>query len=105
MEIVEGKDQPVHLPEEYSELGSTVGLMLRYVKSLHGNRKVLELDCSFYVLKRRGGVEEKRSNSAILIQKIRFWTTHLPGEEIKKILIDWNVGMEVFIESSFICIV
>ena len=57
MEIVEGKDQPIHLPQEHSELGCAVGLMLRYTKSLYSARKVAVLDFGLCVLK--GVVELK----------------------------------------------
>ncbi len=58
MEIVEGKDNPRYLQQEYSSLGSTVRLMLRCTQSLHGTGKVVVLDSSFCVLK--GEVELKK---------------------------------------------
>ncbi len=58
MEMVEGKVMPAHLPQEHSDLGSTIGLMVRFTNSLQGTGKVVVLDSGFCVLK--GVIELKK---------------------------------------------
>ena len=86
MEMVEGKDKPSHLQQEHQDLGSTIGLMLRCTKPLHGTGKVVVLDSGFCVLK--GVVELKKRGvfAAALIKKRRYWPKYVPGEESRSIL-------------------
>lgn len=92
MEMVEGKDKPSHLPQEHSQLGSTIGLMLRCTKPLHGTGKVVVLDSGFCVLK--GVIELKKRGvfAAALIKKRRYWPKYVPGEEIKAHFMNRGVG-------------
>ena len=56
--LVEGKDKLPHLPQEYSDLGSSIGLIPRYTKSPYGTGKIVVLDSGFCLLK--GVVEMKK---------------------------------------------
>ena len=52
MELVEGRDTPPQRPaKKFSELGKTVGLMLRLTHCLHSSSKAVVLDSGFCVLK------------------------------------------------------
>ena len=92
MEMVEGKDKPRHLPQEHADRGSTIGLMIRCTKSLHGTGKVVVLDSGFCMLK--GVIELKKRGvfPAALIKKRRYWPKYVPGEDIKTHFVHRDVG-------------
>ena len=102
--MVEGKDKPAHIPQEHSDLGSTIGLLLRCTKPLHGTRNIAVLDSGFYVLK--GVVELKKRGvfAVVLIKKRRYWPKYKPGEDIKNYFVELNVGMGNLMQSSSICV-
>jgi hypothetical protein len=60
MELVEGKDEPKEGrgPNEFEQLGKTVGLLLRLTKTIWGTAKLVVLDSGFCAL--QGIVELKK---------------------------------------------
>jgi Transposase IS4 len=93
VELVEGKDHPKERPpEDFENLGKTVGLLLRLTKKLWSTAKVVVLDSGFCVLK---GIIELRKRgvfAAALIKKRRYWPKYIAGEEIKMHFDDKDVG-------------
>ena len=92
LELVEGKDAPKEVPQEFSELGKTVGLLLRLTKSIWGSSKVLVLDSGFCVLKGIVELRKKGIFAAALIKKRRYWPRYIKGDKIKKYFEDKAVG-------------
>ena len=70
VEIVEGRDEPKEAPaKDFSELGKTVGLLLRLTRSIWGTSKVVVLDSGFCVLKGISELRKKGVFGAALIKK------------------------------------
>lgn len=93
LEIVEGKDTPKQaLPKTFSEMGKTVGLLLRLTKPLWGSSKVVVLDSGFCVLKGIAELRKKGVFAAALVKKRRYWPKHIKGEAIKTHFQDKEVG-------------
>ena len=68
-----GKDSPPEIPLEYNNLGKTVGLMLRCLRSYFTLGKYVVLDSGFFILK--GIIELKKRGfyACALIKKRWFW--------------------------------
>ena len=93
VELVEGKDRPPERgPEQYSDLGKTVGLLLRVTKPLHGTGKCVVLDSGFCVLEGIARLKEKGVFAAAQIKKRRYWPKHVDGNMIKAYFADKDVG-------------
>ena len=72
--IVEGKDRPKELGQKkYSELGRTVGLMLRMCKTLYGTGKAVVMDSGLCVSRGIVELERKGVYGASLIKKKNYW--------------------------------
>ncbi|KAL7571289.1 hypothetical protein ACA910_008942 [Epithemia clementina (nom. ined.)] len=93
LELVEGKDAPQQAPKpRFSNLGNTVGLMLRVLSPIFAKGLVVILDSGFCVLK--GIVELKKRGvyASALIKKRRYWPKFIRGEEIKQHFNNKQVG-------------
>lgn len=82
VEIVEGRDAPTTRNVEFSELGKTVGLLLRLTKPIWHKGNVLVLDSGFCVLKGITALKEKGVFAAATIKKRRYWPKFVKGDEI-----------------------
>lgn len=93
LELMEGKDAPPERPaEQFSELGKTVGLLLRMTRSIWGTGKALVLDSGFCVLKGIVELKKKGVYAAAQIKKRRYWPKHVDGDAIKSYFEDKDVG-------------
>ena len=84
----------------FQELGKTVGLLLRMLKSIYGSGRYVVLDSGFCVLK--GLIELRRRGlfACALIKKRRYWPTLVPGDMMERRFADMNVGDVDAIEGS-----
>ena len=92
IELVEGKDQPSTHVKQFSNLGKTVGLLLRLTKPLWGSSKVVILDSGFCVLQAIIELRKKGVFASALIKKRRYWPKHIRGDDIKAHFDDKEVG-------------
>ena len=93
LELVEGKDRPAELgAEEYSNLGATVGLMLRVCKPLWFSGKVVIMDSGFCVLQGIVELKKKGVYATALIKKRRYWPKYVPGDSIIQHFQEKDVG-------------
>ena len=93
LELVEGKDEPVErVRKPFSQLGKTIGLLLRLTKPLWHTSKVVVLDSGFCVLKGLVAIRKKGVFAAALIKKRRYWPKFIRGDEIKEHFKDKEVG-------------
>ena len=81
-ELVEGKDEPRDRPpKEFSELGKTVGLLLRLTRSIWHTSRLVILDSGFCVLKGIVELRKKGVFASALIKKRRYWPKFIPGDD------------------------
>ena len=87
-----GKDSHPELPLESNNLGKTVGLVLRILRSYFTLGKYVVLDSGFCILK--GITELKKCGfyACALIKKRWFWPMMVPGNEIDHHLEESEVG-------------
>ena len=84
MEIVEGKDAPLHIVPKFNNQGKTVGLLLCVLEPTFGKGNMVVLDSGFCVLK--GIMELKKCGvyASALIKKWKYWPKCIKGEAIKQ---------------------
>lgn len=93
VELVEGRDEPSERPKKkFSELGKTVGLLLRLTKPLWSTSKVVVLDSGFCVLKGIVELRKKGVFASALIKKRRYWPKYVEGDKIAEHFQDKAVG-------------
>lgn len=93
MELVEGRDTPKRAPpKEYSEMGKTVGLLLRLTKPIWGSSRVVVLDSGFCVLKGIVELRKKGVFATALVKKRRYWPKYVKGEAIKQYFSTKDIG-------------
>ncbi|KAL7578819.1 hypothetical protein ACA910_016040 [Epithemia clementina (nom. ined.)] len=84
IELVEGRDRPRNLgAQEYDDLGSTVGLLLRMLTPIFYKGLLVILDSGFCVLKGIIELRKKGVFASALIKKRRYWPKYIRGEEIR----------------------
>ena len=99
--IVEGKDRPKELgPKEYSNLGTTVRLMLQMCKPLFRSGKAMVMDSGFCVSDGIVALAEKGVYAAALIKKRRYWPKGVPRDAIKTYFANKEVGNNKMFESK-----
>jgi len=72
--------------------GTTVALMLRMTKPIHGTGKVVVLDSGFCVLQGIISLREAGVFSAALIKKRRYWPKFIEGDAVKERMEEKSVG-------------
>jgi hypothetical protein len=93
IELVEGKDQPRELGrKEYSEKGTTVGLLMHLTKPIWHKGNVLVLDSGFCVLQGIAELNEVGVFAQALVKKRRYWPKFVKGEEIQEHFAQKPVG-------------
>jgi hypothetical protein len=92
MELVKGKDRPHQIPERWSELGRTTGLLMRILSSYFTMGRYVVLDSGFCVL--QAMIELKKVGLFVcgVIKKRRYWPAMVPGDEMSQAFDDANVG-------------
>ena len=92
IDLVEGKDRPRALgQQQFDDMGSTVGLLLRMLTPIFHKGYVIILDSGFCVLK---GIIELRKKvfASALIKKRRYWPKFIRGDDIKAHFDNKEVG-------------
>jgi len=93
IELVEGKDRPKEMaPPEFENLGKTVGLLLRMLKSVFHTGRYVILDSGFCVLKALIELKKLGVYACALIKKRRYWPTLVPGDAMERRFASKNVG-------------
>ena len=93
LELVEGKDRPRQMgPQEFDNLGKTVGLLLRLSRSIWNTARVLVLDSGFCVLKALTELRKRGVYAGALIKKRRYWPKYISGDDIIDHFSDKEVG-------------
>ena len=93
VEIVEGRNEPKEWPQkDYSELGKTVGFLLRLTCYIRETSDVVVLDSDFCVLKGISELRKKGVFGAALVKKCQYWPKYIDGETIKRHFATKEVG-------------
>ena len=93
IDLVEGKDCPRALgQQEYDNMGSTVGLLLRMLAPIFHKGYVVILDSGFCVLKAIIELRKKGVFASALIKKRRYWPKFSHGDDIKAHFDNKEVG-------------
>ena len=86
VELVEGKDRPLHLgaPAHESTMGKTAALLLRLTEKaqLWGTNRVIHLDSGFCVLQGVLALRMHGLYAVAIIKKKRYWPKHIDGDFI-----------------------
>ena len=93
IDLVERKDRPIALgQQEYNNMGSTVGLLLRMLTPIFHKGYVVILDSGFCVLKGIIELRKKGVFASALIKKRRNWPKFIHGDDIKAHFDNKEVG-------------
>ena len=93
IDLVEGKDRPRALgQQQFDDMGSTVGLLLRMLTPIFHKGYVVILDSGFCVLKGIIELRKKGVFASALIKKRRYWPKFIRGDNIKAHFDNKEVG-------------
>ena len=93
IDLVEGKDRPRALgQQQFDDMGSTVGLLLRMLTPIFHKGYVVILDSGFCVLKGIIELRKKGVFASALIKKRQYWPKFIRGDDIKAHFDNKEVG-------------
>ena len=92
MEMVEGKDHPSEIFENYNSLGKTAGLLMRMLTSYFSTGRYVILDSGFCVLTGLVALKKAGLFACAVIKKRRYWPYLVPGEAMDRMFDDREVG-------------
>ena len=92
MEMVEGKDHPPQIPEWFSELGRTTGLLMHMLECYFTTGRYVILDSGFCVLKALVELKQVSLFACTVIKKRRYWPAMVPGDTMMEAFNEVQVG-------------
>jgi len=92
-DLIEGKDEPwQRQAKSYSELGKTIGTVMRLCQPIFGSSRVVVADSGFCILKAIVELRKKGVYMSALIKKRRYWPRGIDGDAIASHFADKDVG-------------
>ncbi len=97
LELAEGNDRPHQIPEGWSKLGRTPGLLMRMLLLYFTMGRYVVLDSGFCIL--RALIELKKVGlfACVVIKKRRYWPAIVPGDKMSQAFNDANIGLSMAI--------
>ena len=92
MEMIEGKDHPPQIQEQFNELGKTTGLLMRILECYFVTGQYVILDSGFCVLKALVELKKVGMFACTVIKKRRYWPAMVPGNAMADAFDEVQIG-------------